>query len=273
MKYIKLFEKWGINTDVESQAKRYFDEIKNDDKNSYDFLYQNDTGNYYFKLTIKYTEKNKLGYFTYDDKGGLYINLSNRNDYSTLAHELKHLDRHTRVKKKSKIRLVKLWSDKLEYNRSNYLLYLLDPDEFEAKLHGYYIDIDEYLSKNLPENPEKSVVLKHIKDYLKDYRDSSFLLYKRRNKPIKVENIADENYLKRLFNALIDGDVVKKNTLKYSLRKLSSMIKSVVGLNHFDDAYYNKTIKYINKILNFNVIKFSKKFDRMCYGLVDKYAK
>lgn len=50
------------------------------------------------------------------------------------------------------------------------------------------------------------------------------------------------------------------------------MIKSIVGLNYFDEAYYNKTIKYINKILNMNVTKFGKKFDRMCYGLVDKYG-
>ena len=279
MKYIKVFEKWGINSNIEQYAKEYFDEIKDDDKNTYNFLYKNDKGNYYFDLTIqKSDKKNKLGYFTYNKENGqisnLRINLSNREDYSTLLHELKHLDRHTRVRKTGAIRKAKAWSDELEYSRVSYLLYLLDPDEFEAKLHGYYADIDIYLSENLPENADKSLVLKYIKNFLISYKDNSYLLYRRRAKgdDIKIENVADEDYLKRLFTALIDGDVVKKNTLKYSLKKLGNMIKSIVGLNYFDDAYYNKTIKYINKILNMNVAKFNKKFDRMCYGLVDKYS-
>ena len=139
-------------------------------------------------------------------------------------------------------------------------------------MHSYYADIDIYLSENLPKNTEKPLVLKYIKNFLASYKDNSYQLYKRNSSYIKIENIANEDYLKRLFTALIDGDVVKKYTLKYSIKKLETMIKSIVGLNHFDETYYNKTIKYINKILNMNVTKFGKKFDRMCYGLVDKYG-
>lgn len=275
MKYIKLFEKWGINSEIESYAKEYFEVINDDTKRDrFNFLYKNDKGNYYFDLIIRKSDNaNKLGYFTYNKAMGcMTINLSNRGDYSTLLHELKHLDRHTRVKKTSSFRKVKAWSDKLEYSKVSYLLYLLDPDEFEAKLHSYYADIDIYLSENLPKNTEKPLVLKYIKNFLASYKDNSYQLYKRNSSYIKIENIADEDYLKRLFTALIDGDVVKKYTLKYSIKKLETMIKSIVGLNHFDETYYNKTIKYINKILNMNVTKFGKKFDRMCYGLVDKYG-
>ena len=102
MKYIKLFEKWGINSEIESYAKEYFEVINDDTKRDrFNFLYKNDKGNYYFDLTIRKSDNaNKLGYFTYNKKmGWMTINLSNRGDYSTLLHELKHLDRHTRVKK------------------------------------------------------------------------------------------------------------------------------------------------------------------------------
>lgn len=274
MKYIKVFEKWGINTNIEQYAKEYFARIMADkERDRFNFLYKNDKGNYYFDLTIRKNDKKEnLGYFTYDKKmGWMTINLSNRNDYSTLLHELKHLDRHTRVKKTTSIRKAKGWSDEMEYSRLNYLLYLLDPDEFEAKLHGYYADIDAYLEEHLPENPDKALVLKYINNYLASYKDNSHLLYKSKSE-IMIEKIAGEDYLKRLFTALMDGNVVKKNTIKYSLSKLTSLIKSIVGLDYFDDAYYTKTIRYLNKILNFNLVKFNRKFNRMCYGLVDKYS-
>ena len=269
MKYIKLFEGFGINKGVEYWAQEYFYEIQKSNSDKFHFKYSNDKGEFEFDLTISQRSKYNKGHFSYQTGiNDMVINIADRNDYSTLLHELKHLDRFTRVAKTGSLRKLKQWSGLLEDNKLNTIFYLLDPDEFEARLHGYYSDLDKYLSKNVPSDADNKLVFKYVKQFLRETDDVSWGLYQSRSE-IKVQNFADEDYLKRLFIALIEGDAVKKYSLKY----LKNIIKSIVGMNKFDNEYYEKTIRYINKILNKNRLKFKKKFDRMVYGLVDKYVK
>lgn len=100
----KLNEKLGISQDMEQQVDDYMKTIRSKPISKvFKLLYKCDLGNYYFKLVIdpKITSE---GYFTSDPSSitGLEIHLKDRDDESTLLHEVKHLDYYLRKKGKTK---------------------------------------------------------------------------------------------------------------------------------------------------------------------------
>ena len=106
MRYIKLFEKWGINKELEDLTDEYMTSIKNNpEQNDFNFVFYHELGNYLFKVKIKELGGKKEGNITYDvaevngkkRTSNFVITLSDRNDKSTLLHELKHFDRIIRI--------------------------------------------------------------------------------------------------------------------------------------------------------------------------------
>ncbi len=95
----KLNERLGISQDLEQQVEGYMKTIADrPQSNTFDLLYQCDLGNYRFKLIID-TKLDNEGYFTGDHGsiGGMEIYLNDREDESTLLHEVKHLDYYVKI--------------------------------------------------------------------------------------------------------------------------------------------------------------------------------
>lgn len=283
MKYIKVFEKWGINQELEDYTEYYISEmLKNPNKKKYSFIYKNEKGTYPFDIIIKnFKIKTQTGQFTsYSDKVKYEIQLTKRDDYSVLLHELKHFDRHVRKGYYNDILSKGIQQNFKKYSKSLYkIFYLFNTDEFEAKYHGYYVDINNYLSKNLKENPTSKDVTSMIDYYLKNIeKDKSFEVWKI-DFEIDILKNAERKEIITLFNKILKNDDIIFPTIylgmdiKSSFKSLVSFIKNKLGIYEITPENLGKLVKETNLLVNRNKEKFRKKFNRLYTIMVDKYVK
>ncbi len=290
MRYIKLFEKWGINKELEDLTDFYIKSIKkNPEKTEFDFVFYHELGNYFFKVKIEDLGNNKEGNITYEVEeingkkrvSNYVITLSDRNDKSTLLHELKHFDRIVRMgPDDSVIRKSLKWVDFIDNDFNpgiRSIFYLLNDDEFEAKYHGYYSNIDQYLEKNLIKNPTREDVINQINFYLKlPTTDQSYTWWKN-NLYIKLEDFLDKKYIEKLFDLLINGEITPMIIPSLNMRELFTSVKTYIkqklGIKtKLEKEQIKKTIIRIEKLVNNNKEKIRKKFNRIYSIMVDKYV-
>jgi len=292
MRHLKLFEKWGISSDIEEQASEFINFISKKNENKFLLTYSNNKGNYFFYLIIdEFDDKNQKGNFHYDTVKGsnekIYptnfeITIKNRDDYTTLLHELKHLDRITRTGiDKNIINIGLHWSKKLKnktkLNRDLVsTFYTLNTDEFEAKYHSYYASIDKHLSNIFRDKtPNKDEVLQESIRYLKNQNDKSYT-YWVDTAPIDLLELESKPNLLRLFNGFLNGNVDSEFPKKIDSKTLSQLIKFVRHklnmISKVDNDNFNKVKKIIESELNRNRIKFNKKFRRIFSLMIEKYA-
>ena len=103
MEHILLFEKWGVANYLEDQVKEYIEKMSKEEKDKYLFTLFTNKGNYCFFVKIdKFADKSQKGNFHYDIHQDVYgklrtnnyiITIRSRDDYQTLLHEVKHMDR------------------------------------------------------------------------------------------------------------------------------------------------------------------------------------
>jgi len=290
MRYIKLFEKWGINKELEDLTDEYMTSIKeNPKKNDFNFVLYHELGNYLFKVKIKELGGKTEGNITYDVEevdgkkrtSNFLITLSDRNDKATLLHELKHFDRIVRMgRDEGVIRKSLKWVDFIDNDFNpgiRSIFYLLNDDEFEAKYHGYYSKIDQYLSENLIENPTREDVIKQIDFYLElPTTDQSYTWWKN-NLYLKFSKLGDEKYIEKLFDLLINGEITPMVIPSLNMRELFTSVKTYIrqklGIKtKLEKEQIKRAIDQIEKLVNKNKEKYRKKFNRIYSIMVDKYV-
>ena len=209
------------------------------------------------------------------------VTLSDRNDKSTLLHELKHFDRIIRIgPDDGTIRKSLKWVDFIDndFNPNiRSIFYLLNDDEFEAKYHGYYSQIDKYLSENLTENPTREDVINQINFFLKlPSTDKSYTWWKN-NLYFKLELLGDKKYVEKLFDLLINGEITPMLIPSLNMRELFTSVKTYIrqklGIKtKLEKEQIQKAIIQIEKLINKNKEKYRKKFNRIYSIMVDKYV-
>lgn len=189
MNHIKNFntyilEALGINNDLEHQADEIFKEISQSNEIEFEFPFYHNSSNHFFKLKIKDLGPRKYGHFiaktNYLNGTEATITLSNRKDRSTLLHELKHLDRYLYKRKEDILKdpLDILYDDNKVLSTEKQIFYVYNTDEFEAKYHSYYININEYIKSEIDKYKsakKDKLLIKHLIDmYFLSCEDKSF---------------------------------------------------------------------------------------------------
>lgn len=301
-----ITESLGIDKSIESQAQSIYQEVKNSDKNEFDFvLYETPSlgqtaSNHPFKLFIGDTGDAE-GYFTVHkvDKS-LSIKLKNRNDYSTLLHELKHLSRaiknkgkhfnHYIFKSREAIDNMSLKKNDPLY-KENRIFYVYDIDEFEAKYHGYYVNIDEYIQEHVRMSkklsPDKKIDKEHIillcKKCLEESKDLSYTWWigwlsdTKTDKEFKFSNYLKEKDINRLFYLISKNDFNPGcsfiDIFKDVYLDLKKMIKTKFNIySKKDKILIQRKRKIFEAEINKRKRKFSKRFYRLFSIMVSKYA-
>jgi hypothetical protein len=287
MKYIKIFEKWGISKEVEDSAKYYVQQmLKEPNKKKYTFVYYSEKGDYNLDIIIdKFKDKNQYGEFTYSDDensenktSGYYIKITRRDDIKTLIHELKHFDRLLRKGPNTdmlSVGTIKMDDLKLS-DLVKQIFYLFNTDEYEARYHEYYYGIDKYLSENLKENPNSKDVISMINFYLESVvSDKSYKLWKI-DFNIDILRNSTKKELIKVFNKILDNKPflprINFNNIKGTYKALVRFIKSEIGMEVTPENF-DKLVKKLNLQINRNREKFRKKFNRLYTIMIDKYVK
>ena len=296
--YIKNFnsfnEALGINKDIEQQANDIFKEINDSDKNEFDCVLYGDGYNVFFKLKIEDLGGRMLGKFGISDTGKIIITLSNKTLRSTLFHEMKHIHRYTKrgndkdVMKEplNKTSLDKDGNFKSELTKESGIFYSYGFDEFEAKYHSYYMNIDDYIKEEMPKYKsakKDKVLIKHLIDtYLASCDDKTYQWYD--SSEFKFSNTLSKIEIDKLFYALTKKEEENEPILHGDIRdflptstEVMNSIKSFAR-NKFNiyskserlemDRLKNKFEREINKRKKV----FHKKFNRIYTIMIDKWC-
>jgi len=291
MKYLQTInEKFGIKKRLTDQVDGYFRVIQeNPDKDEFTFYYAYDTldvKDILQKVTIKIGKvKNLHGQYTFDIKTKeTTILLSDRNDKSTLLHELKHFDYalhkrdfHKNIFHTAKDRLDKNLSKRDRLNYAQEIFYLLDQNEFEARYHGYYIDFDEFISNSEIDDPTPGEIYELFEKFLSQTSDNSWTWYIKDDK-FKFEDYFSNSLINRLFNQFIyTKDFYAdeyENMFKYIKSILMKSYKRV--FNSYSDKEIieiKRTKKLFENKINHRLPKYRRKMFKLVPLMVDKWCK
>ncbi len=291
----KLFENFGINTDMEEQATGFMKTIKNSpDKKVFSFVYKCDVGNVFFKVLIDKKLPHHGEYCTVTRD----ITLQDRNDESTLLHELKHLDYGLRVKKTLNdiyFRANNLTKRIPDIKELWVIFYAFTEDEFQAKYHSYYKDFDKKVSNMV--NPSASDIITEFNKFLESHPDKTWSWYFS-TKEFKFETYlpASDDRLKILFKKVINPIVDNKdwnsnddakgididltylsiyNMLKSYWSKLRELLlgKEPIRMSSEDELKMNRNKKMLERNINIKRLKYKKRMMRILKIAIDKYAK
>jgi hypothetical protein len=277
---------WGISKEVEDSAKYYLQQmLKQPNKKKYRFTYYSSKGDFDFNIIIgKFKNPNQYGEFIYyhdDDSenktSGYYIKITKISDLNTLIHELKHFDRHLRKGPNTDMLSlgVMRMSDMKVSELIHKIFYMFNVDEFEARLHEYYLKIDEHLSENLIKNPTSKDVVSMINHYLENVDDDTFKLWKI-DFNIDIMKNSTKKELINIFNEILENkpllpSSINFNDIKGTYKSLIKFIKSKIGMVAAPDNFDN-LVKKTNLEINRNKEKFNKKFNRLYSIMIDKYV-
>ena len=297
MRHLKLFEKWGISSDIEEQARYFIERMATEKKDKYSFIYHNKLGNYCFLILIdKFSNKDQRGCLQYDvvnnnRVNNLRISLTRNDDYPTLLHELKHMDRLLRIGvDKDPVTKAHQWAKKADSEKKINkkilsLFYLLNKDEFEAKYHGYYTYLDEYIAKIKSENPDVHLssddVVRAVTKFLTKINDDFSYTWWTGKYKINLLKLESKSNLIKIFNGFIKGSIddVSFPTLtlnidpRITISMIGKFIKNKLGiLDKVDEKNFDKVKTILENELNRNKFRFNRKFRRLYAIMVEKYA-
>ena len=293
MKYLKRFdERLGISQDMEQQVDDYMKTIRSKPISKvFKLLYKCDLGNYYFKLVID-TKITSEGYFTSDPSSitGLEIHLKDRDDESTLLHEVKHLDFHLRKKGKTKTNFTKAQKSISNETRNKvskrtlglleHIFYIYDENEFQSKYNSFYKDFDLFLSKQ-----NRNFTTNEIKDLFFDYQqwseDGIFSWYTvASDYKFNFERFVDKDELRVVFNYIIleqERRTFKNPYLDFLSYLVTDIKKNIkIKFKLFTDKEkmeIEKTIRFFEKDINRRIQKYKKRMSRIVTLACEKYVK
>jgi len=292
MKYLKTFERLGISQDMEQQVEGYMKIIREKPiSKTFKLLYKCDLGNYFFKLVID-SKISSEGYFTgsHTSIGDLEIHLKNREDESTLLHEVKHLDYYLRKKGKTKNiydRMQRTISDgdqkkvsKETLGLLEQIFYMYDENEFQSKYTSFYKSFDIFLSKQ-----NKVFTTTEIRELFFDYKqwidDSTFSWYAVSSDfNFTFDKFIDKDELKVVFNYIVSEHSRKtfKNPYLDFLSYLVSDIKKNIKIRfklftEREKFEIEKVIRFFEKDINKRIQKYKKRMSRIVILACEKYGK
>jgi len=296
-----ITEALGIDKDIESQAQEIYKKIKHSNKNEFSFILYETSGNYFFKLIIGKFDKTASGRFIIsDDNKEMTVLLKDRNDYSTLLHEMKHLSRAIKNKgshfndfiyKTHKLISNMDLKDKDPIKAQKQIFYVYDKDEFEAKYHGYYVDLDIYLKKIVDikkqspndKSVSKDFIIDVIKGFLNTCDDMTYTWWvgyfngEKVSKEFNFSNYLKESDINRLFYLITKKDFKPgysyTDMFKEIYFDLKNILKTKMNIYSKEDkVLIQKYRKSFELEINKRKKVFSKKFYRLFSIMVDKYA-
>lgn len=291
MKYLKTFERLGIIQDLEQQVEDYIKVIRENPLSKvFNLFYQCDLGNYPFKLVID-TKIDSAGYFISDKNSttGMEIYLNDREDESTLLHEVKHLDYNLRKGGNTKniyTRSQKLLSNsdtkvsKMSLELLEYIFYIYDENEFQSKYNSFYKSFNIFLSKQ-----NRELTTSDIKELFYNYKlwcdDSTFSWYVvESNYDFKLENFINKDELLVIFNYIIFENETKsfKNPYLDFFNYLVNDVKKIIKIRFkiFTDKEkqeVEKVIRFFDKDINKRMHIYRKKMSRIVALACDRYVK
>jgi hypothetical protein len=293
MKYLKRFdERLGISQDMEQQVEGYMKTIRERPISKvFKLLYQCDLGSYFFKLVID-SKISSEGFFTGSPTyiGDLEIYLKDREDESTLLHEVKHLDYYLRKKGKTKNiynRMERSISNSDEKKVSKrtlglleHIFYIYDENEFQSKYTSFYKEFDLFLSKQ-----NKEFTTTEIRELFFDYKkwsdDTTFSWYTvASDYNFTFDKFVDKDELRVVFNYIISEHSRKtfKNPYLDFLSYLAADIKKNIKIRFklFTDREkleIEKVIKFFEKDISRRIQKYKKRMSRIVTLACEKYVK
>jgi hypothetical protein len=288
----KIDERLGISQDMEQQVEGYMKTIRERPISKvFKLLYQCDLGSYFFKLVIDPNISSK-GYFTGSPTyiGDLEIHLKDREDESTLLHEVKHLDYYLRKKGKTKNIYNRMErsvsdSDKTKVSKRTlelleHIFYIYDENEFQSKYTSFYKSFDLFLSKK-----NKEFTTNEIRELFFDYKkwsdDTTFSWYTvDSNYNFTFEKFVDKDELRVVFNYIISEHSRRtfKNPyldfLSYLVADVKKNIKIKFKLfSSKEKQEIEKVIKFFEKDINKRIQKYKKRMSRIVTLACEKYVK
>lgn len=284
MKHLILFEAYGIDSNIENQVDEYFQKVKsNPDESVFNLLFRNDIENVFFKLIIN-PDIDVEGRFVETNTGRFEITIKNRDDVSTILHEVKHLDFRIRNKK-----LEQTVHYKAERILNNYadtpkalieVFYLYDENEFQSKYHGYYKDFKIYCQDKITSKSTLQQIKYHWMKYLLSCNDSSWAYYLC-DTEFKFENFISDKKLDLCLFRMIESGVNNshdkltwgKNWLVNNLKLIWSEIRKKLGFYSKEERReIDKLKRYFENQLQLKHKKFRRKFTRMITAIADQYG-
>jgi hypothetical protein len=293
MKYLKRFdERLGISQDMEQQVEGYMKTIRERPISKvFKLNYQCSLGNYSFKLIIDPNIEEE-GYFTGSGNfiGDMEIYLKDREDESTLLHEVKHLDYYLRKKGKTTSIYNKagrtisdIGNPKFVNKRIliilEHLFYIFDENEFQSKYQSFYKDFDLFLSKQTVE-----LNTNNIRElfFSEEWHDQivSFNFYTT-SKEFKFNKFFNEDELRAVFGYVIlenNKRRVFQNPYLDFLSYLTNDIKKNIKMRFkiFDNKQkeeIDRIIKFFEKDINKRIQKYKKRMSRIVTLACEKYVK
>lgn len=291
MKYIQSFnEKFGIKNRLSDQVDGYFQHIQeNPDKNEFTFYYAYDRLNMkdiIQKFTVKIGKLKGLeGQYSFDKKTKeTTILLGDRNNKSTLLHELKHVDYalykdgfYNDIFHVAKDRLEKNLSKKDKLNYAQEMFYLLDQNEFEARYHGYYIDFDEFIKNSQINNPTPGQIYDLFEKFLSQTSDVSWTWYVKDDE-FKFEDYFSNSLINRLFNQFVYTKDFYSDEYENMFKYIKSIFKKSYRkiFNSYTDEEIieiKKTKKLFERKINQRLPKYKKKLFKLVSLMIEKWCK
>lgn len=283
MKHLKLFEAHGIDLDIEDQVDKYFDEIqKNPNRTDFNFLFQNDQANTFFKLRIDPSIDSE-GKCIEGDGDYFEIVIKKRNDVATLLHEVKHLD--FRIKNKKLYQSVYYKAKEILNNYTDTpqvlaeIFYLYDENEFQSKYHSYYKEFKLYCKDRLTPDSNLDKVKYLWMKYLLNCDDKSWAYYLV-DKEFKFGHYISSKKLDECIYQMIEAGITEKSDLfKWSKNWLVNNIKLLWNQFRKKIGYYtkeerveiDKIKKYFETVFQQRHTKYKRKFSRMILLVADQH--
>lgn len=283
MKHLKLFEAHGIDLDIENQVDKYFDEIqKNPDRTDFNFLFQNDQANTFFKLRIDPSIDSE-GKCIEGSGDYFEIVIKKRNDVATLLHEVKHID--FRIKNKKLYQSVYYKAKEILNNYTDTpqvlaeIFYLYDENEFQSKYHGYYKEFKLYCKDRLTPDSNLDKVKYLWMKYLLSCDDKSWAYYLV-DKEFKFGHYISNKKLDECIYQMIEAGITEKSDLfKWSKNWLVNNIKLLWNQFRKKIGYYtkeerveiDKIKKYFETVFQQRHTKYKRKFSRMILLVADQH--
>jgi hypothetical protein len=288
----KIDERLGIIQDMEQQVESYMKTIRERPISKvFKLLYQCDLGNYSFKLVIDPNIEEE-GYFTGSGNfiGDMEIYLKDRENESTLLHEVKHLDYYLRKKgkttsiyNKARRTISDIGNPKFVNKRLliilEHLFYIFDENEFQSKYQSFYKDFDLFLSKqNVELNTTNIRELFFSEEWHNQFVSFNFYTT---SKEFKFNYFFNEDELRAVFGYIIlenNKRRVFQNPYLDFLSYLTNDIKKNIKMRFkiFDNKQkeeIDRIINFFEKDINKRIAKYKKRMSRIVTLACEKYVK
>ena len=228
----------------------------------------------------------------------IFIELKDRKYFSTILHEVKHLDYWTRNgKKRSEYSIAgvnlatsddKNLVSKKSLSRMSSFFYVYDDNEFQSKYHSYYNDFMEFMDdivKHLEETKSNHKLttddIRHLwKGFLQEHDDTTWSYYTT-NKTFRFKDYFTEPELNKIFLYMLsdydDGRKIYTNTYidiaSYFVWRTKRDFK--LTFNYFtkeQKTFVNSFIKHFETDINKRIAKYRKRMTRIVTLACERYV-